>query len=163
MLIAAFRATLEEVRDADLIVHVRDAAHPDSDAQCRDVDDVLSQLGIDTEDGILVEVHNKIDRIAPEERTLLSGRADGRNDGIGISALTGEGIEELVHRLDSAFGSRRKIVDLEVDLADGARLAWLYRHGEVLSRKDDGLRAHIRVGLDPAHLERLERLRRENG
>ncbi len=163
MLIAAFRATLEEVRDADLIVHVRDAAHPDSDAQCRDVDRVLSQLDIDTDDGILVEVQNKIDKLAPEERARLSGRADGRNDAIGVSALTGEGIEELIHRLDSAFGSRRKIVDLEVDLADGARLAWLYRHGEVLSRRDEGLRAHIRVGLDPAHLGRLERLRRDDG
>ena len=163
MLIAAFRATLEEVRDADLIVHVRDVAHPDSEAQCRDVGDVLSQLGIDTDDGILVEVHNKIDKLAPEERSLLSGLAAGRNDAVPVSALTGEGVEGLMHRLESAFGSRRKIVDLEVDLADGARLAWLYRYGEVLSRRDDGLRAHIRVGLDPAHLGRLERFRRDDG
>ena len=163
MLIAAFRATLEEVCDADLIIHVRDAAHPDSEGQCRDVDDVLGQLGIDTDNGILVEVHNKIDKLAPGERAVLSGGAGGRNDAIGISALTGEGIEGLVHRLDSAFGSRRRIVDLEVDLADGARLAWLYRYGEVLSRRDDGLRAHIRVGLDPADLGRLKRFRRNEG
>ncbi len=162
MLIAAFRATLEEVLDADLIIHVRDIAHPDSDAQCRDVDDVLSQLGVDTGNGILVEVHNKIDKLVPEERASLVGPGSGRNDAIPVSAVTGEGIDGLVLRLDAAFGSRRRIVDLEVDLADGARLAWLYRYGEVLSRRDDGLLAHIRVGLDPADLGRLERLLRED-
>ena len=158
MLVAAFRATLEEVRDADLIVHVRDVAHPDSEAQCRDVDDVLGQLGIDTGDGILVEVHNKIDKLESDERAMASGLAKRRNDAIAISALTGEGVDALLHRLDVAFGSRRRIVEFEVDLADGARLAWLYRYGEVLSRKDDGLRTRIRVGLDPADLGRLERL-----
>ena len=160
MLIAAFRATLEEVRDADLIVHVRDAAHPDSDAQCRDVDDVLEQLGVDSGDGILLEVHNKIDKLAPGERAVPPGGSGGKNDAISVSALTGEGVDGLVRRLDAAFGSRRRIVDLEVDLADGARLAWLYRYGEVLSRTDDGLRAHVRVGLDPADLGRFERLGR---
>ena len=163
MLIAAFRATLEEVLDADLIIHVRDIAHPDSDAQCRDVDDVLSQLGVDTGNGILVEVHNKIDKLVPEERATPAGRGGGRNDAIPVSAVTGEGIDGLVLRLDAAFGSRRRIVDLEVELADGARLAWLYRYGEVLSRRDDGLLAHIRVGLDPADLGRLERLLRKDG
>ncbi len=160
MLVAAFRATLEEVLDADLIVHVRDVAHPDSDAQCRDVDDVLGQLGVDTGDGILVEVHNKIDKLEPDERIMASGLAGRRNDAIAISALTGEGVDALLERLDVAFGSRRRILEFEVDLADGARLAWLYRYGEVLSRRDDGLRAHIRVGLDPADLGRLKRLGR---
>lgn len=160
MLIAAFRATLEEVRDADLIVHVRDVAHPDSDAQCRDVDNVLDQLGIDAGNGILLEVHNKIDTLAPGERALPPTASGGKNDAIPLSALTGEGVDGLVHRLDAAFGSRRRIVDLEVDLSDGARLAWLYRYGEVLSRTDDGLRAHVRVGLDPADLGRFERLGR---
>ena len=163
MLIAAFRATLEEVLDADLIIHVRDAAHPDSEAQCRDVDDVLGQLGIDTGDGILVEVHNKIDKLASGERAVASGVAGRRNDAVAISALTGEGIDGLLDRLDVAFGSRRRIVELEVDLADGARIAWLYRYGEVLSRRDDGLSAHIRVGLDPADLGRLEQLVRADG
>ena len=158
MLIAAFRATLEEVLDADLIIHVRDAAHPDSEAQCRDVEDVLGQLGIDTGEGILVEVHNKIDRLPAGERA-----AAGRNDATAVSALTGEGVDGLLDRLDAAFGSRRRILELEVDLADGARLAWLYRYGEVLSRRDEGLSAHIRVGLDPADLGRLERLDRGGG
>ena len=155
MLIAAFRATLEEVLDADLIIHVRDAAHPDSEAQCRDVEDVLGQLGIDTGEEILVEVHNKIDKLPAGERA--AGR---RNDATAISALTGEGVDALLDRLDAAFGSRRRILELEVDLADGKRLAWLYRYGEVLSRRDEGLSAHIRVGLDPADLGRLERLGR---
>ncbi len=159
-LIAAFRATLEEVRDADLIVHVRDVAHPDSEAQCEDVEDVLGQLGIDAGNGIVVEVHNKIDKLPPGERGFASRRAGRRNDGIAISALTGEGVEALVECLDTAFGAWRRIVDLEVDLSDGARLAWLYRHGEVLGRRDDGLRAHLRVGLDPADLGRLKRLDR---
>ena len=163
MLIAAFRATLEEVRDADLIVHVRDVAHPDSEAQSRDVDDVLDQLGIDTRDGIVIEVHNKIDKLAAEERAIASGLAGRRNDSIAISALTGEGTDGLLDRLDVAFGSRRRILELEVDLADGARLAWLYRYGEVLSRRDDGQSAHIRVGLDPADVGRLARLDRAEG
>ena len=157
MLIAAFRATLEEVRDADLIVHVRDVAHPDAEAQCRDVEDVLDQLDIDTGDGILIEVHNKIDKLPDGER------AERRNDAMAISALTGEGVDGLLDRLDAAFGSRRRILEIEVDLADGARLAWLYRYGEVLSRRDDGLSAHIRVGLDPADVGRLERLGRAEG
>ena len=104
------------------------------------MDDVLGQLGIDTGDGILVEVHNKIDKLESDERAMASGLAERRNDAIAISALTGEGIDALLRRLDVAFGSRRRIVEFEVDLADGARLAWLYRYGEVLSRKDDGLR-----------------------
>ena len=160
MLIAAFRATLEEVRDADLIIHVRDVAHPDSEAQCRDVDGVLGQLGIDTGNGILIEVHNKIDKLASDERAIAAGLAERRNDAIATSALTGEGTDGLLHRLDVAFGSRRRILELEVDLADGARLAWLYRYGEVLSRRDHGQSAHIRVGLDPADLGRLARLDR---
>ena len=105
MLIAAFRATLEEVRDADLIVHVRDVAHPDSDAQCRDVDDVLEQLEIDTGNGILLEVHNKIDKLAAGERAVLPGgerREERRHPGFGADGRGGR-------RADTPAGCRVRI------------------------------------------------------
>ena len=164
MLVAAFRATLEEVIDADLIIHVRDIAHPDTEAQLADVLKVLGELGIDDGgDKILIEVHNKIDLLDAEDRAIALNRAARRNDVIAISATTGEGIDALAERLQSVFGRHRKVLEVEVDLSDGARLAWLYRHGEVLGRRDEGMTARIRVRLDAMDIKRFERLDRPGG
>ena len=157
-LIAAFRATLEEVLSADLIVHVRDISHPHSDTQKRDVIGILEDLGIsrDLEDG-LVEALNKIDLLDAETRqsvVTIAARSQGH---IPLSARTGEGCEELLEYLDQRLSLRRHVVDVAIGLEDGATIAWLYSHGQVLSRSDDERHAHMTVGLDPKNLARFER------
>lgn len=157
-LVAAFRATLEEVLEADIIVHVRDISHPESAAQKEDVHEVLRELGLEhaVEAG-LIEVLNKIDRLEPIEREAVVTSARRSNvPMIPLSALTGEGCDALLASLDERLSESRDIVSLDISLADGATLAWLYRKGEVLSRADDDRHAHLRVRLDPADLSRLE-------
>ena len=159
-LVAAFRATLEEVREADVIVHVRDISHPENSAQRDDVHTVLRELDLDEAvDEGLIEAFNKLDLIDPLERRRLVNR--GRRDPkrVPLSAATGEGCDGLLEALDARLAADRKIVDLTVALDDGAAIAWLYDHGEVLSRVDDGLSVHLRVGLDAANAARFERRR----
>lgn len=159
MLVAAFRATLEEVVEADAIVHVRDAAHPDSEAQHADVLDVLAELGIERGRGVdLIEAHNKIDLLDDRQRGRVLNKAARQAGVVPVSAVTGAGIDALRARLDEALGRGRRIVEIDVDAGDGARLAWLYRHGEVVERRDDERGARLRVGLDPADLARFRRL-----
>ncbi len=156
-LVAAFRATLEEVREADTIVHVRDAAHPESEAQKEDVHTVLKALGLGSAvDEGLIEVLNKIDCLSREELQRLREVALRSNRSvIPLSALSGEGCDALLRVLDERLAEGRGIVALEVPLADGATLAWLYRRGEVLSRTDDEAHAHLTVRLEPADQARL--------
>lgn len=157
-LVAAFRATLEEVREADIILHVRDIAHPEAEAQKNDVHQVLRALGLEqaVEEG-LIEVLNKIDLLDPEARAALHAIALRSNHPmVPASAVTGEGREALLEALDDRLAEGRDVVELAISLADGATLAWLYRRGEVLSRSDDDAHAHLRVRLDPADLARLE-------
>ncbi len=159
-LVAAFRATLEEVREADVIVHVRDISHPENSAQRDDVHTVLRELDLDEAvDEGLIEAFNKLDLIDPDERRRLVnlGRRDPKR--VPLSAATGEGCDGLLEALDARLAADRKIVDLTVALDDGAAIAWLYDHGEVLSRVDDGLSVHLRVGLDAANAARFERRR----
>jgi GTP-binding protein HflX len=156
-LVAAFRATLEEVEEADIILHVRDISHPDTEAQREDVMTVLGELGIDPEsDDRIVEVLNKIDLLSEEEHQRLSSREVRRPELLPVSALTGEGIDRLLQVIDKRLANGRAVVTLDVDLADGGALAWLYRSGEVIERRDDESVAHLRVGLDPAALARFE-------
>jgi len=155
-LVAAFRATLEEVTEADLIVHVRDVHQPDTEAQRRDVQTVLTELGLGAavEHG-LVEALNKIDLLEPEARAALLGQAR-RNDGsVPISAATGEGCDQLLAEMDERVDGGRRLVDLNVPLTDGAAIAWLYRNGDVVSRRDDEERAHLSVRLADADLGRF--------
>ncbi|MBE9553306.1 MAG: GTPase HflX [Proteobacteria bacterium] len=145
-LVAAFQATLEEVAEADLIVHVRDIASPDSEAQKRDVEDVLAELGL--EEARPVEALNKLDLLGAEAREVIANRIAREPDGIALSALTGAGCERLLEAIDRRLSENRHVVNLDIDLADGAALAWLYRHGEILERQDEGLEAHLVVALD---------------
>ncbi|HUA56291.1 MAG TPA: GTPase HflX [Candidatus Sulfotelmatobacter sp.] len=157
-LVAAFRATLEEVLEADVIVHVRDIAHPDSDAQRDDVEAVLSELGIgEVVDHGLLEAWNKLDLLPADERAALAQRVHGNHNRVLVSALTGEGCDRLTARLDDALSSRREILRLDVDLADGRMLAWLYDKGEVLSRNDQDQTARLTVALDPPDVARFRR------
>jgi GTP-binding protein HflX len=135
-LVAAFRATLEEVLEADVLLHVRDISHPDSDAQKEDVLSVLSELGVAPEaQDTMVEVWNKIDLLPEDQRALVAQR-EGEAAELPVSAITGEGIDQLLARIDEAIS--RNFVDATVELegADGAGLAWAYSHGDVVSRED---------------------------
>ena len=155
-LVAAFRATLEEVTEADLILHVRDVSHPDSEAQRDDVNAVLTDLGLGDElEAGVVEVLNKIDLLPDEEREAVRNQAARNRDVVAISAVTGEGCDALLGLVDRRVDADRQQVVVRVALSDGAALAWLYRHGEVLGRRDDDTTAHISVRLSEADLGRF--------
>jgi GTP-binding protein HflX len=137
-LVEAFRATLEEVAEADLLLHVQDVAHPDAGAQAADVAGVLNQM---VKDGTLAEHW--------QDHTL---------DGIPVSALTGEGLQELLHAIDARLAADLLVLDYEVPVTDGAKLAWLYRHGEVLAREDGEQTIQVEVRLSEADRARFEHL-----
>jgi GTP-binding protein HflX len=138
MLVAAFRATLEEVIEADVILHVRDVSHEDTEAQSRDVKEVLVALGVDPNDERrLVEVWNKIDRLDAEGRARLKNLAERRPAGqqpVLVSALTGEGTDRLSEAIEHRLSARRVMLDLALDPADGAGVSWLHRHTEVMDK-----------------------------
>ncbi len=164
-LVAAFRATLEEVTEADIVVHVRDAHHPDSAAQREDVLVVLGDLGLGprennfAEDG-LIEVLNKIDLLDEEARASLVGQTLRNAEIVALSAATGEGCDGLLRLIDRRFEEGVRPVRLDVPLSDGQTLAWIYAHGEVLGRRDDGEAAHLSVRLSDADLGRLRHRQR---
>jgi GTP-binding protein HflX len=138
-LVAAFRATLEEVLEADIILHVRDISHEDAEAQQSDVDNVLRQLGIDIDAGArILEVWNKIDRFDAEERENLANiaaRKPADNPVFMVSAVTGEGVTELLTAIEDRLASTRVTLDLSIDAADGAGVSWLHRNAEVLAKE----------------------------
>ncbi|MEZ5774392.1 MAG: GTPase HflX [Hyphomicrobiaceae bacterium] len=159
MLVAAFRATLEEVVEADLVLHVRDIAHAESEAQARDVEAVLADLGIDVadEETELVEVWNKADLLAAEragELSLLAQRSSRRT--VLVSAATGDGIEELLGLVDERLGRRDLVLDVTVPAADGKLLAWLYQNAEVVAREsDEAGDSRLKVRIAPERQGRL--------
>jgi GTP-binding protein HflX len=157
-LVAAFRATLEEVTNADLILHVRDAAHEDSEAQRADVESVLETLGLApwSEDR-LIEVLNKSDLLDEGTRAHLLAQAARAPGMVLCSAATGEGIETLLETIDRNLTRHQAEVDLTLDLTDGAGIAWLYDHGQVLSRQDEESVARLRVKMEPTALARFRR------
>jgi GTPase len=160
MLVAAFRATLEEVIEADLILHVRDVSHADAEAQSLDVEQVLKQLGIAPHDGArLVEVWNKIDRLGRDAGISLRNRAERKpaeRHPVLVSALSGEGMDRLAMEIEARLAARRVTLDLVIDAADGAGVSWLHRHTEVMTKvlRDDGALA-ITVRVDPANAEKV--------
>ena len=158
-LVAAFRATLEEVQAADLILHVRDIAHPDTEAQREDVEGVLRDLDIDIDsDGRVIEVLNKADLLPEPERETLSTSVRRRgHDAAVISALTGEGCDGLMELIARRINADRETMTVKLDIADGRTLAWLHEHGEVLEARDDGAHLFIRVRLHPNDAARLHR------
>jgi GTP-binding protein HflX len=169
-LVAAFRATLEEVTEADIVVHVRDAHHPDSAQQRDDVLAVLGDLGLgaptekSSEDGSieegLIEVWNKIDLFEPATRASLINQTQRNTLAVALSAATGEGCDELLRLIERRLGDGARAVRLDVPLCDGQTLAWIYAHGEVLGRRDDGEAAHLSVRLSEADLGRLRHRQR---
>jgi GTP-binding protein HflX len=160
-LVASFRATLEEVIEADLIVHVRDVSHPDSETQRTDVEDVLQALGALEEGGaIFIEALNKIDALPEEQRLVLQTRSSTgseRSRHYPISALTGEGVDQLLEAIAEFLSKAGAPREVDVPLSDGATIAWLYRHGDVRSRRDDEEMAHLTVALDAAASAQFDR------
>ena len=149
-LIAAFRATLEEVTAADLIIHVRDVAHPDSDAQKADVETVLREIGIVIEgEGAIpvIEAWNKIDLVDEDARETLEGEAARRTDVALLSAMTGAGVESLRELVSQRLTERNSVRTIRVPQNDGAAVAWLHAHGEVVYRADEGEEIRFDVRL----------------
>jgi GTP-binding protein HflX len=165
MLVSAFRATLEEVTLADVILHVRDVSHEDSEAQARDVEAILEELGLKGEaEGRIIEVWNKIDSLDAERLEAMRIAARGfdpqRRPAL-VSALTGEGLDDLLSRIENLLAASRTTLSLDVGPADGQGLAWLHAHVEVLSRQtreDGGSRLVVRVAP-----ERVDEVRRRYG
>jgi GTP-binding protein HflX len=154
MLIAAFRATLEEVIEADLVLHVRDISHAETDAQARDVETVLAGLGIDTlaADGPILEVWNKIDLLNPSTREEAESAAKwAEHRPVLVSAATGEGIEALLEAIDSRLGRGDEVLDLVIPGEQGRLINWLYEETELLERKDlatGEVRARVRIAAE---------------
>ncbi|WBU64535.1 GTPase HflX [Paracoccus aerodenitrificans] len=147
-LVAAFRATLEEVLEADLILHVRDISHPETEEQAADVAEILESLGVD-EDVALIEVWNKIDALSEATQTALR-RTDSRTEGVqAISALTGDGLDDLLagieHSLETVLSEPREAAELRLDFSDGRRRAWLHEAGVVEHEEatEDGHRIRV--------------------
>lgn len=163
-LVEAFRATLEEVKTADLILHVRDMASPVSDAEAADVEEVLERLDLGPDSHRrLIEVWNKADLAPEDERGLLAARAKrggegGRPQAVVVSALTGEGCPELLRAVAEAIDEAPEM-QAELSADNGEALAWLYRHGRVVAREDeDDGQVRVRVRLDGQALGRFGRL-----
>jgi GTPase len=150
-LVAAFRATLEEVISADLIIHVRDISHPDSDAQAADVLAVLTDIGAITPDSApMIEVWNKMDAVEAEQAERLQAEAKRRDDVVCVSALTGQGIEGLSTLASTRLTQQRRMREVSILASDGAALAWLHAHGSVIESAADGDNLHIKVRLSDA-------------
>jgi GTP-binding protein HflX len=158
-LIAAFRATLDEVREADLLVHVRNMAHPDREAQRDDVEDVLTSLGLGEEGAPpRIEAWNKIDLVPAEERERVHEEARRREDVVPISAITGEGLDALRERMAVCLRSGEQVHRIRLAATEGSKIAWLHSRGEVLGQKLDHDENELSVRLSPDTWARLQAL-----
>ena len=174
-LVEAFRATLEEVMQADIILHVRDIAHPEARAQKEAVITILSDLGITAEDKRVVEVLNKIDLMPENGRKNLKSfaersswesghmpealqgvRVDAAGGMTGVSALTGEGIPELLAMLDSHLMATSASYEIVIPIADGAALSWLYGHGHIIHKRNTKTKSHITIEMSAADHGRFQ-------
>jgi GTPase len=150
-LVAAFRATLEEVLEADVILHVRDISHEDSEAQEQDVEAVLRQLGIETDGQHILEVWNKIDRLSDEERENIRNIAVRRSPEqpcFLVSAETGAGLDGLLAAIEERLAATRTTLHLSIDAGDGAGISWLHRNSEVLGKDLQDGRYEMTVRVD---------------
>ena len=156
-LIAAFRATLEEVREADLLVHVRNMAHPDHEAQRDDVEDVLTSLGL-AEEGAppRIEAWNKVDLLSAEDRGRLLEEAQRREDVVPVSAVTGEGLDALRERMAECLRSNEQVHQVRLPASAGEKIAWLHARGEVLEQRLDDEEVELSVRLSPDNWARFQ-------
>ncbi len=165
---AAFRATLEDVIEADILLHVRDISGTESEAESTDVQGVLRDLGIDPNDtNRLIEVWNKADLVEPEERHRLLNASErqGGHGPVLISAVSGEGLDRLLERIEQRLSAGHATFEVAVAPEDGQGLAWLHENTEVLERQIEetgGTVAEVRVaaGKEPRFLSRFPQARR---
>ena len=156
-LIAAFRATLEEVASADLLIHVRDMAHPDREAQAEDVEDVLTSLGIGEGEGpARIEAWNKIDLLSEPDRQALLAEAERREDVVPISAINGWGVDHLRERISQELQRETEVHQIRLETSQGERLAWLHSRGEVIDQRVDGNALELSVRLSPDNWARFQ-------
>ena len=158
-LVEAFRATLEEVKEADVVLHVRDIASEETQAQAGDVRKVLERLGVDMDERRIVEVWNKIDLLPADDRPIVAGDAKRAHPpAIPVSAVTGEGCPDLLSLIASLVDEAPP-VDVYAPAGEGKAIAWLYRNGRVLNRNDgkDGS-VRLAVSLSPQALGQFEQL-----
>ena len=157
-LISAFRATLEEVRSADVIVHVRDISHADSEAQSQDVEAVLDEIGVADHADRVIEARNKVDLLDPDARAALAQEQETTETApLAISAATGEGIDHLLASIEGRLARGRSELELTLDASDGQGLHWLYEHAEVMSRSDEEGALRLTVRVPPDQIERVKR------
>jgi GTP-binding protein HflX len=155
-LIAAFRATLEEVIEADVILHVRDISHPETEAQAADVSSILSELGIgENRREHIIEVWNKADQLPDDLKAMRHHQATRQDQCVLVSALTGEGLDDLRGLIETKLGKDLDVYEAILDPADGQGQAWLYEKGEVFGREqlDDGrIVLTVRLSADKAQI-----------
>lgn len=157
-LVAAFRATLEQVQYADVILHVRDISSPETEAQRKDVIAILKDLGIDhTEDKRIIEVLNKIDAL-PADREPWYHDPAMRGRQMAVSALTGAGLPELLQTIEDVLGQHHDRVSITLDATNGKALAWLHRHASVVGRTDDGDKIIVDIVIAPEEYQKFQAL-----
>lgn len=170
-LVAAFRATLEEVESADIVLHVRNFADPDTEAQRQDVEKILKNLLMDRgENGDVeqkvpahIEILNKTDLLAREDRDAVEIRTGREPDIVSVSALGGTGCFTLLTMIDERLSRSDSLAEVEVALSDGATLAWLYEKGDVLKRTDNGMQSQLTVRLAPRDMARFRKRQAADG
>jgi GTP-binding protein HflX len=162
-LVEAFRATLEEVMEADLLLHVRDISHKDNIVQKKDVEDVLQKLGVMENNDVLgiksipiIEVLNKSDLLSAEDLENQISQLNRHEDRILVSAAAGKGIKNLFNIIDAQLTKRRKEVKLKINWEEGSLLAWLYERGEVTNRRDLEDYIELRIKLEPEDVARFD-------
>jgi len=154
-LVAAFKATLEEVISADLLIHVRDIAHPDSAAQRADVEAVLTEIGVAATTP-RIEAWNKLDLLEGDAREEMIVEAGRRQDVVATSAVTGEGVETLIETVAALLTQGHRRYSITLDASDGAGAAWLHAHGEVIGQEVEGDSAVYDVRMAPRDFERFQ-------
>lgn len=160
-LVAAFRATLEEVSAADIVVHVRDISHEASDAQARDVRQILADLGVSEEAGEgppVIEAWNKIDTIGPDDPQYSRITSALPDNVCTISAATGEGVDDLVNLISRTLSEGYKSDTITVEASDGRKMAWLHENGRVLNSEQDGDKLSVTVEMSPRNWGRFDAL-----
>ncbi len=152
-LVEAFRATLEQVQYADVICHVRDISSPDTDPQKEDVIKVLSDLGIEYEtDDRIMEVLNKIDRVTSDEEPLP------RRDVYPVSAITGEGVERLLHAIERKLTAEFEVINVSIPASNGKTMAWIHAHTHILHQKIDDDVINLTLKLSTKNRDRLKNM-----
>ena len=152
----SFRATLEEVLAADIIVHVRDIANENTAIQRRDVISVLKSLGLnDAEDqNNYIELLNKTDLLSPEQQKNL--KQNKKKNTLPVSALTGEGIEDFLNKIDETLSEQNKTVSLNIPAADGALLSWLHQNALILNTRLQEDKLCLELKISEANLSKLQ-------